>query len=471
MNNNKDSNNEESNNEESNNEESNNEESNNEETNNEETNNEETNNEETNNECEVLPTEKLTAVIGDMLKDLLTTFPELNDSLDKNLQHIMNDEDEDNESIKKVQMHCESVFPERFFDILYQNEDIFEDHKINTEFLPNIDFSQLWKENITENTKKSLWKYLQIILFTVISNVSDQKSFGDTAKLFEAINQDEFKKKLEDTMEEMQNMFSSATKDNDAGAGTSEAGTSEAGTSEAGTSGAQKKRTPFPGMDNMPDPKELQDHISEMMDGKLGSLAKEIAEETANDLNIDMTNAESANDVFQKLFKQPTKLMSLIKNVGSKLDEKMKSGDIKESELLEEANKMMQKMKNMPGMSNMKEMFAKMGMPSNMNMSGKMNMGATEANLKRNMRGAQQRDRMREKLASRQSAQGQSAQGQSAQGQSAQGQSAQGQSAGECEDVIINKVFSTGETYEKSAKRTITGNKKKKRKKKVKSKK
>jgi NADP-dependent 3-hydroxy acid dehydrogenase YdfG len=191
-----------------------------------------------------------------------------------------------------------------------------------------------------------------------------------------------------------------------------------------------------------------------MMDGKLGNLAKEIAEDTAKDMNIDMTDTDSVNDVFQKLFKQPTKLMSLIKNVGSKLDEKMKSGDIKESELLEEANNLMQKMKAMPGMGNMKEMFAKMGMPGNMNMSGKMNMGATEANLKRNMRGAQQRDRMRDKLARRQEAREQ------------EGLNNAQLRTTECKDGIENKVFTTGETYEKSAKRTETGNKKKRRKKK-----
>ena len=196
----------------------------------------------------------------------------------------------------------------------------------------------------------------------------------------------------------MQNMFEENIKNS-----TNEEGDINEQHSDKDTSDKKNNtRGMFPGMENLPDPKELQDHISEMMNGKLGNLAKEIAEETAKDMNIDMTNSESVNDVFQKLFKQPTKLMSLVKNVGSKLDEKMKSGDIKESELLEEANNIMQKMKSMPGMSNMKEMFEKMGMPGNMKMPGKMNMGATAANLKRNMRGAQQRDRMREKLARRQ---------------------------------------------------------------------
>ena len=41
--------------------------------------------------------------------------------------------------------------------------------------------------------------------------------------------------------------------------------------------------------------------------------------------------------------------MNMVKKVGSKLDSKLKSGEIKESELMEEASQLMEKMKNMPG--------------------------------------------------------------------------------------------------------------------------
>ena len=59
---------------------------------------------------------------------------------------------------------------------------------------------------------------------------------------------------------------------------------------------------------NIPNAEALHDHINKMMEGKLGCLAKEIAEETAEDLNIDMEDVTSINDVFNKLFKNPTKL-------------------------------------------------------------------------------------------------------------------------------------------------------------------
>ena len=72
---------------------------------------------------------------------------------------------------------------------------------------------------------------------------------------------------------------------------------------------------------------------------KLVHQAKELAEETSKDLDIDLENQDinSVNDVFQKLFKNP-ETINLVNNIGSKLDQKIKDGSIKESELLEEAN-------------------------------------------------------------------------------------------------------------------------------------
>ena len=77
-------------------------------------------------------------------------------------------------------------------------------------------------------------------------------------------------------------------------------------------------------------------------------MAKELAEETSKDLDMDMENVTDVNDVFTKLFKNPAKLMNLVNNIGSKIDKKMKDGSIKESELLEEANSMLKNMKNIP---------------------------------------------------------------------------------------------------------------------------
>ena len=55
-------------------------------------------------------------------------------------------------------------------------------------------------------------------------------------------------------------------------------------------------------LEDLPDAEEMHDHISGMLDGKLGQLAKEIAEETVGDLNLqDTDNIEGA---FQKIIKK-----------------------------------------------------------------------------------------------------------------------------------------------------------------------
>ena len=269
-------------------------------------------------------------MIYDLTNDILFTFPEFKDKLHIDLYNIKESRDET--SIKNVYDHIKTVFPERFFDILYKNEEMYSNEEINTEFLPGIDFKELWKEDISSKTKDIIWKYLQVILFSVIGKVNSGESFGDTSKLFEAINEDELKDKLKETMGNLQNMMDGSDPIIDVS-----------------------------GVDQLPNPEDIQDHINGLLDGKLGNLAKEIAAETAEDLNIDMENATSVNDVFKNLFKNPGKLMNLVKNVGGKLDDKIKSGDIKESELMAEASELLSKMKDMPGMGDIQSMLKKNG--------------------------------------------------------------------------------------------------------------
>ena len=127
-----------------------------------------------------IPTE-FTKIIYDLVNDILTTFPEYMDGLDADLFNIKETKDED--SIEQVYNHVKKVIPERFFDILYKNEEIFGDEKINTQFLPGIEFKNIWKSDISENTKGTIWKYLQLMLFTIIGKVDSQDSFGDAANI------------------------------------------------------------------------------------------------------------------------------------------------------------------------------------------------------------------------------------------------------------------------------------------------
>lgn len=144
-------------------------------------------------------------------------------------------------------------------------------------------------------------------------------------------------------------------------------------------------------INDLPNPEDLHNHINDMLKGNLGKLAAEITEETMKELNTDISGVDSVGDIFQNLFKNPGKLMNMIKKVGDKLDTKLKSGELKESELMQEAMDLMEKMEKMPGMKNMKNMMNQMGMP-NMGKNAKMNMGAMSSQLKHNFKKVNKRN-------------------------------------------------------------------------------
>ena len=327
---------------------------------------------------DLIPSDEFYKIINDFTSDIVITFPEYSGLISKWWNRPSNNVEE---SKKKetlfVFRHCVKIFPERFFDVLYKNVDMFkEESDVTTEFLPGIVFKQLWILDISDKTKETIWKYLQLILFSVIGSVRSTSELGDTAKLFEEINEEELKKKLEETLEGMQHLFET--------------------NGSSGSSGSSKMDSSFNNinMENMPNAEQLHEHINSMMGGKLGKLALELAEDTAKDLNLDMDNTGEAKDVFQKLFKNPGKMMNMVKNIGSKIDEKIKSGEIKESELMKEGMELLNKMKNMPGMEDMQQMFSQMGIPG-LGKGAKINMGAMEAQLNRNMKNSKIKERMR----------------------------------------------------------------------------
>jgi len=283
--------------------------------------------------------EKFTQVWKDLKADLLLTFPELEEKL------IFEEED--------LFTHCKEVYPKLFFELLYENMTLFDEPRL---LLPGIDFSLLMKDTqVTEKTQKTLWKYLQLFLFSVMEHVDSKEHIGDTSKLFEAIHQEDLHKKISETMEEMKGLFDFP----------------DVSGSEPGASG------PF-------DAENLKSHLDGLMGGKIGALAKEIASEAGAELE----GIEDKEEFMKSLMKNPSKIMDLVKNIGTKLEDKIKKGDLKESELLEEASEIMDKMKDIPGM---KEMMSKMGM------GGKVDFKAMSNKIQENLKKSKMKDRLNKK--------------------------------------------------------------------------
>jgi hypothetical protein len=129
------------------------------------------------------------------------------------------------------------------------------------------------------------------------------------------------------------------------------------------------------------DPEKMKSHLDELMNGKIGTLAKEIAEEAKNSIGDE-------KEFMQTVMKNPQKILSLVKNIGGKLEEKISSGQVKESELLEEATQIMDKIQDIPGL---KEMMAKMGL------NGKMDFKAMANKMQQHMKGSKTKERLQKK--------------------------------------------------------------------------
>ena len=336
-------------------------------------------------EKNVIPTE-FNKIIKDLSNDLSTTFPEYAPFIEKWWQNSKYEN-----PVQYLYEFCLKKMPPRFFDILYKNADMFsENSDLDTEFLPNIHFRNLWQCEISDNTRETIWRYLQLILFAIVGTMDNSDAFGETIKMFKSVEENDLKNTLEETMSKMYEFFENSKSSSN---GEGEDGENE-DKDNAGENGEGINMKNFPSAEN------LHEHINGMLGGKLGELAMEIAQETASDLNLgadgDLNADSNAKDVFQKLMKNPTKLMSLVKNVGSKLDEKIKSGSIKESELMSEASDIINRMKDMPGMGDIQSMLKKMGMSKGMG-GGKFDFNAMESKLNQNMKQAQMKEKMKEK--------------------------------------------------------------------------
>jgi hypothetical protein len=292
------------------------------------------------------------SILVDFTTDLTNTFPEYSHIWSKWSNPSLFSDTE----LQKVFDYCLAILPERFFDILYQNEEIFKtESNTNTFFLPDVDFKALYNcSGISDKTRQYIWKYLQLILFTVVGEVKDKSNFGESLNMFEGINENDLQGKMKETMESITEFFKTIVQeDEEAGADKKTGGqtdeTEKDGGGGEGETFKEEFKNMFGNIPKFPNMENIQDHLKSLFEGKIGTLAKEMAEEISGEfsdiLGEDINDVRSTQDVIQKLMKNPKKIMDLMKTVGSKLDQKMKSGEISREEIMKEAGDLFGKMK------------------------------------------------------------------------------------------------------------------------------
>jgi hypothetical protein len=337
------------------------------------------------------PPKNFESIIVDFTKDLSVVFPEyahLWSNLDKASLSL--------ETIESLHNYCLGIYPERFFDILYSNADIFApDSKVNVAFLPGVDFRLLYNcDGVSENTRNSIWKYLQLLLFTLMGSMKDSKNFGNSANIFEAMNEEDLQSKIAETMTGISDFFSKM----DHGDNT-----------DADAEGADNPNSSKDFFANMPNPEELHEHMKSLLDGKLGKLAKEFTDEFTSELeglfsDGDMQNAKSSKDILMQIIKNPQKMIVIFKRLAAKLQEKMKNGEISQEEMMAEMSGIMEKMQGLGGgkgdlaemMKSMKDLpFMKM---LEKTLGGKVDMNAINRMTQQNST----KERLRKKMEQRQ---------------------------------------------------------------------
>ena len=301
-------------------------------------------------------------IIMDMTDDFTETFPEYSElwiKWTKNSFELMTEEEVTLE-LKYLHDYVISTYPERFFDIIYQNETIFLiENELNTLFLPGIDFKLLFNcSNISDQTRKIMWNYLKLILLTVVGSVKDKSKFGGSGNIFDGIDEKELFEKLTETMGSMGDFFQNMGQN-----------INEEETKEYDMSGSK-----------LPNVDDIFGHLKGLFDGKIGSLAKSLAEEISGDLSEifgsdEIGEIRSTKDVIGKLMKNPAKISGLLKTINERLQSKISSGEISQEEMMKEATDIMAKMKGtgdvnfeelfknmtkMGGMGGMEEMLSKM---------------------------------------------------------------------------------------------------------------
>jgi len=363
--------------------------------------------------------ENFEKIINDLTADLTNTFPEYKHLWNKwTLESFaLYDSIKKTDEINTLYQYCLSFYPEKFFDILYNNEDIFnEESKKSTFFLPDVDFKLLFNcNNVSSKTRKIMWNYLQLILMTVIGSVDSKDGFGNSTKqLFEGIDEKDLYEKLNDTMESMSDFFQSmvdgennmTSEENEENEDTNNLFSEEEETRPQNPSQEDTSQEDtfsfFEKMKGLPNVKDLYGHLKTLFDGKIGSLAKELTEEIAKDMgNIFGENPSnepaSTKDIIQNLLKNPEKMTELIKNVSEKLNNKISKGEISQDELLKEATEIMSKMKGMGDSKQFQEMFKNISKMSGLGSKAKFDMNAFQQKTKQ----SSSREKLKEKMLKR----------------------------------------------------------------------
>jgi hypothetical protein len=259
----------------------------------------------------------------EFINDIKSAYPEYREVLEK-YKFNLNDYDINSLIVDHFMMSIQPFL----IEISDKNESIFQNEKERIVIFKDVDFNKIWEKS-NEMNKEIIWKYLHTLIIIGNNYNGIVKKDGIFKQFNEMLSQseldDESLNHISDQAKAMLNMVKSLSEENENQNQNGDENNSEK------LSGGMFENT------------------------KIGEIAKELASE----INFEEFSeglgslGESDNPDPSKLFdnligKDPMKLMGLIQNVGSKIQDKISNGQINEQELVSEAQNMMQGLQDNP---------------------------------------------------------------------------------------------------------------------------
>tara|TARA_B100001123_G_scaffold443596_1_gene590061 strand:+ start:1112 stop:2029 length:918 start_codon:yes stop_codon:yes gene_type:complete len=282
-------------------------------------------------------------IYRDFVKEVAETFPEYKISIINQYTDLLNKESELEDGIY-VNEYMKSIQP--YIEAIIDEDDTIFDTNDRLYFLREVDFSYIWKQKMTDHTRKQLRKYLKTLYLIGTKLMSVSTEVNDIIQQFYNNEDNIDVQSLDDETKKMVKILESITP-------------------------------------NIVEDNKIKDEYEKLMENSsIGKLAQEIAGEINFD-NVDIGNIEKPADIMSNLMGDG--FMSIVQNVGSKIQDKISSGQLDSGKLLGEAQQMM----SMMGGNQFQDLFS--------NLAGQQTAQSNSNQSRRNTT----RDRLRKKLEKR----------------------------------------------------------------------
>ena len=257
------------------------------------------------------------------INNIIETFSEFEEVLKEYYKELLeNDQCNDDKYVKRFMKKLQT----QKNNISNKNDDLFKESIF---ILKNVDFNLIWhSEELSENNKDVIWDYIQTLYILGETIVSDSDKVKQLLDNFKKVKEGNFDETDETIDKDILDMFKNLSEN--------------------------KNNT-------------IDENFLENC--SLGKLASELTSEiNLDDMNLDLTNTENVDEIFGNLLSGDNSMnfMNLIQKVGSKIQNKIESGDFNQEKLVDEAQQMMSSLQG-GGFNNIFSQMANNEVIQNMN--------------------------------------------------------------------------------------------------------